>query len=276
MTEISWNIRSSNLVNCKLRIYNKTFNLKNESINLLIYALSFILSFSNRDFDLTCNIVLLPDKKIFNNSFTPNEINSGMSSTSETTSEIYIWRLEECVKVIFHECIHSLKFSNINDTIDIINHYNNKYNYKSNNLTINETYTEIWARLFNCYFITKLNKLKYPQLDCFLYFYFLIEIERYFSNIQYLKIIQFLNNNQHYDINKGTNTIAYYIATYELLDSLNKFLKNRFQSENILYLKDENQFLNNLIENNNVNYSNKKINKNLYKTFRMTACELKI
>ena len=39
-------------INCTLCIYTKTKNLKDETINLLIYALSFILSFSNHDFSV--------------------------------------------------------------------------------------------------------------------------------------------------------------------------------------------------------------------------------
>ena len=273
---IKWKINSDFLINCTLCIYTKNNNLKDDTINLLIYALSFILSFSNHDLEFKCHLVLLPFKKKFNNKFTPNEINSGMSSTSNNTSEIYVWRLEECIKVIIHECIHSLKFSNLNDTIGLINHYNEKYNCNSSKMTINETYTEIWARLLNCYFLTKIKELEDNNLDSYTYFSFLIEIEKKFSLIQSSKIQLFLENNPGFDINKETNVLAYHIGVFEILDNLKDFLKFRFKEKNIFYLEDDNKFINFLLKNKDTKNTKLNDNKFYYKTFRMTVNELKI
>ena len=273
---IKWKIKSEYEINCTLCIYTKTKNLKDETINLLIYALSFILSFTNHNLDFKCHLVLLPYKKKFNNHFTPEQINSGMSSTTSNTSEIYVWRLEECIKVIFHECIHSLKFSNLNDTIELINHYNNKYNCNSSKMTINETYTEIWARLLNCYFLTKIKELENNNYDSYTYFCFLIEMEKNFGLIQSSKIQKYLQNNPNYDINKDTNVIAYHIGVFEILDNLEEFLDFRLKENNVFYLEDDNKFINLLLKNKDIKNTNLDNKKFYYKTFRMTINEIKI
>ena len=121
--------------------------LSDATINLLIYAISFIMSYANRNNKLNINIVLLPDKKIFNNKFTPNEINSGVYSSNIHEGTIYIWRLEECIKVLFHECIPALRFSAIKDSKEILDKYNKKYNCNSDALRIDEAYTEIWSKI---------------------------------------------------------------------------------------------------------------------------------
>ena len=273
---IKWKIKSEYEVDCTLCIYTKNKNLKEETVNLLVYALSFILSFSNHNLKFKCHLVLLPFKKKFNNKFTPKEINSGMSSTSNGYSEIYVWRLEECIKVIIHECIHSLRFSHLNDTNDLINHYNNKYNSNSSKMTINETYTEIWARLLNCYFLTKIKEFENNYYDSYTYFCFLLEMEKQFGLIQSSKVQKYLLKNPNYDINKHTNVIAYHIGVFELLDNLEEFLKFRFKEKNVFYLEDDNKFINLLLKNKDIKNIKLDDTKFYNKTFRMIINELKI
>ena len=273
---ITWNVTSEYTISCTLCTYTKGRNFKKETLNLLINAISFIMSFSNRDFKLKLNLVLLPYKKKFNKKFTSNEINSGMASSSSSESEIFIWRLEECIKVIFHECIHALGLSNINDTTELIDHYNTKYKCNSSRVTINETYTEVWAKLFNCYFLTNLKKNDETTLDLYDYFCYLISIEKEFSLLQSSKIQEYLNKNINFDINQHTNVVAYYVATSEILEDLYGFLKFKSNEKNLIYLQNEKEFLNILLRNNKVKFKKVDHTKYYYKTFRMTASELKI
>ena len=273
---IKWSVYSDYKIDCSLCIFRKNKNLSEKSLNFLIYAISFILSFSNHDLEFECNLVFLPDKKMFNNQFTPNEINSGMSSTTNDSSTIYVWRLEECIKVIFHECIHSLKFSELNDTVQLINHYNTKFNCNVSKMTINETYTEIWARILNCYFISLINKFHNSNFNPYTYFCFLLENEKIFSLIQSSKIQNFLIENPNYDINNTTNTLAYHVCVSELFDNLNNFLKLRFKEKNIFYLKNDKEFIKFFTDNKYTKNIELEGNKFYNKTFRMSAIGLSI
>ena len=264
--EIVWDIKSDYIINCKLNIFYKKF-ISTEIMNCLVGAISFIMSFSQRNLDLTLNVLLLKDKKIFNNKFTSNEINSGMADYSNNI--IHIWRKEEIVKVLIHECIHILKFSALKDNNTIINHYNNRYDIKCSYMNINESYTEIWAKLLNCYYVSSMINLnKNEKFNLFLYF---IQIEKDFSLIQSYKIREYIKKNKKVNINKNTNVVAYYLILSEILQDLNKFI--------ILfdfYLINNNNFIDYLL---NLPYSQKdykNLNKNLINTFRMTAVELNV
>lgn len=270
-----WTVTSNYSVECNLNLFSKS-KLSDATINLLIYSISFIMSFANRDKKLTINIVLLPDKKIFNDKFTPNEINSGVCNSSPYEATIHIWRLEECIKVIFHECIHFLKFSSIEDTQAIIEFYNQRYNYQSDRLTIDEAYTEIWARIMNCYFASKLAIIHDETLNQYKYFSYLIEVEKLFSTNQSLKIIKYLKGQnkrgKKVDINRDTNVISYYIITSEILNNLNQFINFCKKNKNYFFLtNDFYKFTTNL---NPIKYKN--INLKFIQTFRMGATEIKI
>ena len=225
------------------------------------------MSFSNQDLEATFNVVLLKDKKLFHEKFTPNEINSGMADLNNNT--IYIWRKEEIVKVLIHECIHILEFSNLVDTNQIISHYNTRYNINCKGMNINESYTEIWAKLLNCYYIsTMINLNKKEQFELFVFF---IQIEKEFSLIQSYKIREFIKKNKKIDINKYTNVVAYYLILSEILQNLNQFL-TLFD----FYLTNNDSFINYLLNLPSSQKEYKRLNKNLKNTFRMTATELKI
>jgi hypothetical protein len=265
--EIIWIVKSKKNIHCKLNIFYKN-KISDEMINNLIGAISFIMSLSNRNLDVTLNIVLLKDKKLFNKNFTPNEINSGMADFSNNT--IHIWRKEEIIKVIIHECIHILEFSKLTDTNKIINHYNTRYDINCHMMNINESYTEIWAKLLNCYYTSNMmNSNKKEQFDLFVFF---IQIEKEFSLIQSYKIREFIKKNKKININKETNVVAYFLILSEILQNIDKFLTS-FN----FYLTDNNKFIHyllNLPKPEEKYYTN--LNKNLNKTFRMTAVEIKI
>jgi hypothetical protein len=272
---IQWSVRTQFLIHCELNLYSKT-KISDATINLLIYSISFIMSFSDRNKNLNINIGFLNDKKKFNNKFTPNEINSGVCRSTNTDGTIHIWRLEECIKVIIHECIHFLKFSDIKDTPELIEHYNTKYNYESDKLTINEAYTEVWARLFNCYLASRLANIHDETIDKYKFFSYLVDIEKKFSIIQSLKIINFLNDKikkgKKIDINKDTNVISYYVITAEIINNLKQFINFCKKNKNYFFLENDfNNFVTNL---NSIKFMNN--NHGFNNTFRMAATEIKI
>jgi len=264
--EVTWVVNSNYTINCKLYIFYKN-KILSKIINSLVNATSFIMSLSNRNLDVTINILLLDDKKIFNGEFTSNEINSVMADYNGNI--IHIWRKEEVIKVLIHECIHILGFSELRDTNKIIDHYNQRYNINCNMMNINESYTEIWAKLLNCYYISSMADLKKKEkLNLFLFF---IQIEKEFSFIQSYKIKEFIKNNINININKDTNVVAYYLILSEILKNLNLFLTN-FN----FYLNDNNNFINFLLNLPPTQKDYNSLTKNLKNTFRMTVVELKL
>ena len=66
---------------------------------------------------------------------------------------------------MIHELIHALCIDEFNDSPDIINHYQNKYQISSDRINTNEAYTEIWANLINCFWISQ--KVKKKPYDLF-------------------------------------------------------------------------------------------------------------
>lgn len=263
--EIVWTIKSKYNISCKLNMFYKK-KISSEIINSLVGAISFIMSFARKNLHVTLNILLLKDKKIFDGNFTPNEINSGMADYNNNI--IHIWRKEEIIKVIIHECIHVLEFSKLHDTNKIINHYNTRYDINCKMMNINESYTEIWAKILNCYYIS--NMMNLNKKEKFKLFYFFIQIEKEFSLIQSYKIREVIKKNSKIDINKYTNVVAYYLILSEILQDINNFL-TIFD----IYLTNNN-FINYLL---NLPYSQKdykSLNKNLKNTFRMTSTELKV
>ena len=82
--------------------------------------------------------------------------------------------MEECIKVLFHECIHALRFSSIKDSKEIVDKYNRLYNNTSDKMLIDEAYTEIWAKVLNCYFVAKISSFNEEDLDLYKYFCILL------------------------------------------------------------------------------------------------------
>ena len=273
---VSWTVYSTYKIDCKLTLYQKSEKINKNTINLMIYIISFIVSLSDRDRTFAVNIVLLPDKKLFNKKFTPTEINSGLCSSNLTEAEIFVWRKEECIKVLIHELIHGLQLSDIKDTPAILNHYNAKYNINCSRITLDETYTEIWAKIFNCYLVVRLT----DDLSTYEHFARLLLAEKTFSMIQSWKIRKYLQDDYKKkkvkkDLNQHTNVVAYYLAISEVFDKLDSFLEFRFRNKNIFYLKNNHTFNNFMISSKFV--ANKIVTPPLFnKSFRMSAIELKV
>lgn len=277
ITSLKWKVLGKYSVNCVLNIHSLTEKgLNVKSINLLVYALSFICSLSDKNRTIIVHYVPLKDKKKYTGKFTRNEINSGSCSFSDSKAEICLWREEECIKVLFHECIHGLKFSSIQDSDKIIEKYNRLYNNNSPKMLIDETYTEVWAKILNCYFVSRLSSLNYEDLDSYRYFVSLLAIEREFVLLQGYKVSKDLKDNHKRDINKDTNVISYYIGTAEIFNNFNNFLSLVFRDNKPFYLKDQRLFLSFLGTCNKVPI--RKLNKKSksYNTMRMTCIELKV
>ena len=157
----------------------------------------------------------------------------------------------------------------MNDNSFIINEYLTRYNINSNRVNTFEAYTEIWANILNCYFLSK-NKYK----DFVRY----ISLEKQWATFQASKIYYLTNLEKTIiDINKYTNILSYFIIRCELYDNFKIFIK--YFSENICCNSNKYfEFLKNIEKCKREDELIKKINKKnfIYKTLRMSCIEINL
>lgn len=266
---IHWNIYGIHNKKILINLYlYKNINKENYKIDLLIKIISYVLSLSEQE--KLINIYIYPSnkKKIVRKNtkhIKPNNVNSGSCRfINEYERDIIIFRKEELIKVLIHECLHSI-YLNQNLIHNDINHLIfNKYNLISESIDINESYTEIMARILNCYLISQFNDNEFQN------FCLMISLEIEFSFIQKNKIIKLCNHNKITNPDQYTNTIAYYVITNIIFMNLFKFI-NILKKD--FYLKNKNNLLNLILTHNQ---DNGKHNHLYNSSMRMSVMEFKI
>jgi hypothetical protein len=225
-----------------VNIYSETDNDKfSEEIIPVIHYMVCLFP-NNQKNTITVNYYLSDEKKEFpeDSSFLGvDNVNSGYCSNGSTECEITIYRKEEIVKVTIHELIHGLHNVPLSDTEDIIQFYQNRYNISSQNVKIDEAYTEIWANIINCFILSL--EFKGNEYGTFIQ---ILAMEQLFCQIQASRIMNHTNmNHQIIDINKHTNVLAYYIIRCEIFQNLSGFLKYcREKNRNYIQINNENDW----------------------------------
>ena len=266
---MKWTTFSKYNIHCILNIYLKE-NEKFPDTALLMKAISFITSFSNKERKFNIHLCLLPDKKLLRKNqktITKLNINSGSNLFSDTESEICVFRKEEAIKVLFHEIIHGLRFSNLGSDELITQKLCQKYNLQSKDILIDESYTEIWAKIFNCYFVSSLTNSDKK----FQHFCTMLSLEKEFSLYQANKIKQFVKKSKDKNLDRETNVSAYFLVVGEIFSHLNDFLKlfpHPYQNK-----KKCLKFIYHL---NNIKKRKISLNDKFYNSMRMTIIELKL
>ena len=156
---LQWQTKGNHSVKNTLNIYLDDKEDNQPNTKLLVDAISYITSFSDRPRKITVHLCLLPNKKTIRKNqtkLTQLNVNSGSNHFSDTESDICIFRREEVIKVIFHEIIHGLRFSELGSHEEITKRLCQKYNLGSKDILVDESYTEMWAKIMNCYFISSL------------------------------------------------------------------------------------------------------------------------
>ena len=267
-----WLTKSKYNVKNTLNIYLKDDDENLPNIQLLIKAISYITSFSDKSRNITIHLCLLPDKKIIrknSQNLTPLNVNSGSNRFTDTESEICIFRREECIKVIFHEIIHGLRFSHLGNHDMITQRLCQKYNLDSKEILIDESYTEIWAKILNIYFISSLTKsnTKYQH------FCTMLAIEKEFSLYQGNKIKGFIKKSKNKNLDRDTNVSAYFLVVAEIFTDLEEFLMNCGHNP---YVKDKEICLAYLYNLETMKKRKVNINDKYYNSLRMSVCELNV
>ena len=275
---ISWTVTMHYIsVKCSLNIYYDKKLISKDKIDMLVDAISFVASFSNKDRDLTVHLALLNDKKRFRKNLTALHVNSGSCSFTDTVAEVCVFRAEECLKVLFHECIHALRFSSIGVCKTVDDLYCERYNLSSKDILLDETYTEIWARLLNCYYVSQLGSGNALDKFCSC-----VALEKIFSLYQANKVIEPQKRTKRTmkrilprrNLDRDTNVTAYYLGSAEVFQHLNEFLQF---TDCEPYLKDTTGF-HDFMKGECQKIPKMKINPKDPKhgTMRMTVIELEI
>ena len=223
------------LIELKIFLYgSKDINYVNNLYNLISLIIFFFSGLGNENCNtfLKINLYLTNLKKMIKNNgnvLGPENVNSGYSYVCRKDGEITIYRKEECVKVLIHECIHSfgLEFSDLN-----LKEFNNKIKELfplSIEYNIFESYTEIWAELINIclisYKLSDSNVKKYlKNVES------MISYEMTFSKFQMDKVL-FYNNIDLKDLlvrnvnyKENSSIFAYYILKCLIILNLDLFL----------------------------------------------------
>ena len=272
---LQWTTKGKHSVKNTLNIYldDGDYEEHNQpNTKLLVEAISFITSFSDRPRKITVHLCLLPDKKIIRKNqtkITPLNVNSGSNYFTDTESEICIFRREEAIKVIFHEIIHGLRFSKLGSHEEITKRLCHKYNLGSKDILVDESYTEMWAKIMNCYFISSLTKSQKK----FQHFSTLLALEQEFSIYQGNKVKQFAHLSKQKDLDKATNVSAYYLVVGEIFCQFPEFLTTCQLDPHV---KDTNKCLEYIYHLDKL--SKRKISHKdpYYNTMRMSVAELEV
>lgn len=254
-----------NNINININIYYNDKNIDIFIKTIIIYINYMCNLINNNNKDINITYYLTDNIKIHNNDgiLNSNNINTGLS----TNNEIVIFRKEEILKTTIHELIHLMNIHYINDNNNIINHYNKKYDDKSNIINTFESFTDFWAILINIYLTTKLLNTN------LVFFKNIIYIEKAFIIYQCLKMLYLKNKYKIKNLNKYTNITSYYIIKCEMFMNLENTLKYMKYNINNLNREDFYLFLKKL---NKINYMSINENNNVYTTTRMSICELNL
>lgn len=280
---------------CKIN-YNPKYLLdKNETLSKIIIRICFIYQFlyknKNDKLNFRINLILCPEKndtclKKFqkevnykNNYIGECEVNSGSSTVffnNEQIGEVTIWREEELLKVILHECIHAFGIDSKLIFEEQKVPINKKFNVNGY-ISINECFTEFVANIFNVLLTNFENsriKLNLNKIHNDL------EKEQKHSRVQCKKIMNefgFKNTNELFRrnrnnknkkknliLNQNSDIFSYYFLKSGMLDNIYKnFYKfNKKNSKDTIkhniYFDISNDKVDDL---ENLFYSNFEINK---------------
>jgi hypothetical protein len=241
---IKWN---NNKIYIKM---NKSLILNR--IKLIIYFIEYLKYISHNNKIITIYLILssltktLPQNEIMG----VDHVNSGYTDNSEDI--IYIWRLEECEKVIFHEIIHFLDLDRKYEDINIKLNLNDYHNY-------HEVITDYYGILYHIIYLSLITKKKILEL---------LKIELGFIRNQCMLInFHFNLGNWKKELKKkviqNSSVFSYYILKYMLFNYIIK--------HNIILDNDTN--LTNLF-NKIINYGLKLSNFIDIKSTRMTLLQL--
>jgi len=201
----------------RIRFFTKTKDDCIRHYQIVMTILRFMLAYTsiptiNIDFLFTDVKKTLPSK---NEVIGQDTLNTGYT----TGNLIVVYREEEWLKVFIHECMHLFEYDGIlRDKSQLI--------YPlfpvNKNIHLNESYSEIWARILNCCMISVVHDIPVKRL---------LKKESEFSKIQMSKILTHMKLtykdlfNPAIVFHENTNAFAYIVLGAILMDRPYDFIK---------------------------------------------------
>jgi len=166
-------------------------------------------------------------------------VNTAFTRPCHGHGEIVVYRAEEWFKVFLHETFHAFGFDFGTDGLTKAAKERLQHIFPiASKLDINESYTEVWARIVNCamqsfYALPKLNQNEKAKETFMNYLEFSLNLERMFAIYQSQKMLEhmgltFENFCKHpyaARYKENSHIFAYYIVTAVLLNNLPTFLQ---------------------------------------------------
>jgi len=239
---IKWN---NNKIYIKM---NKSLILNR--IKLIIYFIEY-LNINKKTITMYLILSSLTKKLPQDEIIGVSHVNSGYTDFLENI--IYIWRLEECEKVLFHEIMHYLdidrKYEDINIKLNLIDYHN-----------YHEVITDYYGILYHIIYLSLITKKKLKIL---------LKIELSFIKNQCMLINNYFGlenwkGNVNKQIIQKSSVFSYYILKYMLF--------NYLIQHNIILNKNTNLTI---LFNKIINYGLKKDNFINCNSTRMTLLQLK-
>jgi hypothetical protein len=207
-----------------LQIYTNKKGIKYDVIRKIVARILFFNIYLNTTKTPIFRIYACPMKKLLpkkNCIFTPNNINTAVTDGHT----ILIYRSEELIKSIGHECIHFHGLDYRDNVSHILDTSSYSVENKNGQILFFEATTELLANLLNTIITSIENKKNIDEC---------INIERNFALEQKCKILLHCGCNTWNDFLKGngvaklvesTSVLAYFILKKQLLWNLEKVLK---------------------------------------------------
>jgi hypothetical protein len=219
----SYKIEYRNL-EINLVIYSKTKTISKKILNSIIDRIVVLGLYKSKSTKIKINIdiFMTPFKKRITTDtkiLGTREVNSGFSVHNY---KICIFRKEELNKVLVHELIHYLELDlNVVEFADFYNYFNVA---KSNEIRLNEAYTEILAVLINSIIkaknITECKKILNLELKFSLY-----QVGKILNLYDFMNAKDFFKPNDNEKFKQNTSVFSYFIIKTILLFNLDIFLE---------------------------------------------------
>jgi hypothetical protein len=230
---IKWTTINNNSIN-KIIIKSSSFPFILKRIKKIILMIEYLKFKVNKKAGITIYLLLTNLKKyLTQDTINIDNVNSGYCDIKNNI--IFIWRYEEVEKVLFHEIMHYLNFSNHLKDFEIDIKINKSTLIIDGPLSLHEAIADFWGIFYH---------LIYLKLNIGINYKYLLKIEYFFIRNQAMQMFDYfkLNQNQNKNmikIKQKTPAFTYYIVKYLLF---NFFLKNK----HILFYLNKNEQEDNL------------------------------
>lgn len=171
----------------------------------------------------------------FPNTILPIHINSGFCFHNQSMN-ICIFREEEWVKVLIHECFHAFNMDFHEEKISFLTLFQSTFFVESEFL-VQESLVEFWARILNCALFTYTVQPNMSQGDFHKLFTLNLNMERIYSLVQASKLLKLfhltfadiINPEKKHICRKiykeKTNAFCYYVITSIMMNHFDKTIE---------------------------------------------------